>query len=149
MVGCGDGSAAPDWRKPIFPEGIYMKSLVSQGMAAYGIDQNDCLWEWGDLKVKKIDSMGEKLWEKANPNAEERRSTPKKIVWFQNHNKTPVKAASGNSWAMIQARDNESGALELYGWCESAKDGRFGSNTKDVYGEKFVLVGSEINHNDV
>jgi hypothetical protein len=93
--------------------------------------------------------MGEKIWEKANPSAEERRSTPKKVIWFQNHNKTPIKVASGNSWALIQAKDNESGALELYGWCESAKDGRFGKNTKDVYGEKFVMLGNQINHNDV
>ena len=37
----------------------------------------------------------------------------------------------------------------MYGWCESAKDGRFGKNTKDVYGEKFVMLGNQINHNDV
>lgn len=51
MVGCGDRSAAPNWRKPIFPEGTYMKFISSQGMSAYGIDQNDEVWEWGDHKV--------------------------------------------------------------------------------------------------
>ena len=38
MVGCGDGTAAPKWRAPVFPEGIYMKTIASAGMSAYGID---------------------------------------------------------------------------------------------------------------
>ena len=29
MVGCGDGSSAPSWRSPIFPEGTYMKEIAS------------------------------------------------------------------------------------------------------------------------
>ena len=38
MVGAGDSSGAPKWRSPAFPEGIYMKSIASKGMSAYGID---------------------------------------------------------------------------------------------------------------
>jgi hypothetical protein len=127
MVGCGDGSAAPKWRKPIFPEGIYMKSIASKGMSAYGIDQNDFLWEWGDHKVKNKDDDPEKLWEKAKPDAEEKRSTPYKFIWFQNTNRKPVFAASGNSWCLLKTETmDDNKTVELFGWSDSAKDGRFG-----------------------
>ena len=39
--------------------------------------------------------------------------------------------------------------IELIGWSDSAKDGRFGKDTKDLYTEKVVLLGSQINHADV
>jgi alpha-tubulin suppressor-like RCC1 family protein len=89
MVGCGDGTAAPDWREPIFPAGTYMKSIASSGMSAYGIDQDDNLWEWGDHKIKNR-ANEPPVWEKAKPDGEEKRSHPYKIVWFQNNGKVPV-----------------------------------------------------------
>jgi len=81
MVGCGDGTAAPKWRSPIFPEGTYMKVLASEGMTAFGIDQDDNLWEWGDHKVKNT-SDDDPLWKKPD-GAENKRSTPYKFVWFE------------------------------------------------------------------
>lgn len=98
MVGGGDRDGAPNWRKPAFGEGIYMKEISSQGMSAYGIDQNGCLWEWGDHKVSN--EGDEKLWEMPE-GCEEKRSTPYKFVWFTNKNKTVEKVASGDSWALI------------------------------------------------
>jgi alpha-tubulin suppressor-like RCC1 family protein len=147
MVGCGDRSGAPNWRKPIFPDDIVMKHIASQGMTAYGIDQNDELWEWGDHKLSNRDGE-DPVWEKCNPEAEEKRSTPYKLVWFKQKNQKVVDVTSGNSWALIKSKD-EDGNLHIYCWCESAKDGRCGKDPKEQYGEKFVLLGSQINHNDV
>ena len=128
MVGCGDGSAAPKWRCPIFPEGTYMKILASEGMTAYGIDQDDNLWEWGDHKVQNK-SDDDKLWEKPE-GSEAKRSTPYKFVWFNKNNKKPIKVASGKSWALCQTEhigeDENKGKIELYGWAENVSDGRFG-----------------------
>ena len=99
MVGCGDSSGAPKWRAPKFPEGTYLKVLASEGMSAYGIDQDDNMWEWGDHKVSNKD--GEKLWEKVE-GLGEGRSTPYKFIWFKNLNMKPIRVASGKSWGLAQ-----------------------------------------------
>lgn len=150
MVGCADGNAAPKWRAPVFPEGTYMKVLASEGMSAYGIDQDDNLWEWGDHKVTNTGDTV--LWEKPD-GYEAKRSTPYKFVWFNNNNKKPIRIASGKSWALCQVEhigeDDNKGKIELYGWAENVTDGRFGQDTKVIYNEKFVLLGNSISHADV
>lgn len=51
---------------------------------------------------------------------------------------------------MVQVKDTATGLLELYGISDSATDGRLGLETKEMYGESFVLVsGNKIVHNDV
>jgi hypothetical protein len=37
----------------------------------------------------------------------------------------------------------------MYGWSDSAKDGRFGSETVDCYGESLVMLSNKIPHGDV
>jgi hypothetical protein len=77
-------------------------------MFAYGIDNEDNLWEWGSHNISNV---GDKpFFEKVRPDAEERRSTPYKLVWFKNNGKTPIKAVCGHtSFGMILVKDNNTG----------------------------------------
>lgn len=69
MAGLGNGSGAPKWEKPIFPEGTYMTEIWSEGMVAFGLDQAGYMWEWGSHKVSNRDDM-EPLWEICHVGAE-------------------------------------------------------------------------------
>jgi len=62
----------------------------------------------------------------------------------------PIKVECGKGgMALIQVFNNKTEVYEMYGLCSDAKDGRFGSNTENIYGENFVKLSNNITHNDV
>ena len=73
-------------------------------MFAYGIDNEDNLWEWGS---HPISNQGDKpFFEKASPDLAEKNSTPYTLVWFKNNEKTPIKAVCGDTrFGMILVKD--------------------------------------------
>ena len=118
-------------------------------MSAYGIDQDDNLWEWGDHKVKNQDGSPP-IWEKAavTVHLDEKRSTPYKWVYFSRNNLKPIMVASGNSWCLLKTEHTETKEIMLYGWSDNSTDGRFGEGCKEI-SDNFYTLGTSFQHADV
>ena len=68
------------------PQGTYLKSISSSGNYAFGIDQDKNLWEWGAHPINNKD--GERPFYEARDSTVRYNSTPFKITWFKNNEKT-------------------------------------------------------------
>lgn len=64
-----------------------------------------------------------------------------------------MRVTSGKSWALCQVEhigeDENKGKIEMYGWSDSSQDGRFGKDPKVIYNDKFIMLGSQVNHADI
>ena len=63
-----------------------MKNIASQGMSAYGIDNEGAIWEWGDHRISSNKEGGAPNFFKRFASSTGR-STPHKFIWFQENDK--------------------------------------------------------------
>lgn len=144
MIGACDSNGRSNWVGIGIPEGVYLEKISSQGMSAYGTDNEGNIWEWGD---HRISNQGETLFFDKHGSGEGR-STPYRLIWFKENKKEILQVESGASWAMFKVRDTKSGRIEMYGLGDCLSDNRCGQNMTEVYSRNFMKLPDSLNFAD-